>query len=292
MARIAFVMDKLLRKIGLSGRSFVPMLLGFGCSVPAIMATRTLTSERDRKITIFLTPFMSCSAKLPIYTLFTAAFFKEYQVLIIISLYVLGIFCSIFFALLLKLLVFKGEPIPFVMELPNYRVPTAISIYRLICKKAKSFITKAFRIIFVATIVIWFFQNFDSRLNLVTDSKDSLLSLLGNFLLPIFKPLGITNWEVCTSFITGFMAKESVVSTLTVLLNGDISKLPLMFTNLTAYVFLVFSLLYTPCVATIATIRHELGKGYAILIPFLQCVIAWLVAFIIYHLGLVILTLL
>ena len=292
MARIAFVMDKLLRKIGLSGRSFVPMLLGFGCSVPAIMATRTLTLERDRKITIFLTPFMSCSAKLPIYTLFTAAFFKEYQVLIIISLYVLGIFCSIFFALLLKLLVFKGEPIPFVMELPNYRVPTAISIYRLICKKAKSFITKAFRIIFVATIVIWFFQNFDSRLNLVTDSKDSLLSLLGNFLLPIFKPLGITNWEVCTSFITGFMAKESVVSTLTVLLNGDISKLPLMFTNLTAYVFLVFSLLYTPCVATIATIRHELGKGYAILIPFLQCVIAWLVAFIIYHLGLLILTLL
>ena len=286
MARVAFVMDKLLRKIGLSGKSFVPMLLGFGCSVPAIMATRTLASERDRKITIFLTPFMSCSAKLPIYTLFTAAFFKKHQVLIIISLYLLGICCSIFFALLLKLLVFKGEPIPFVMELPNYRVPTAISIYRLIYKKAKSFITKAFKIIFVATIVIWFFQNFDSRLNLVADSKDSLLSLFGNILLPIFKPLGIINWEVCTSFITGFMAKESVVSTLTVLLNGDISKLPSMFTNLTAYVFLVFSLLYTPCVATIATIKHELGKGYAVLISFLQCFIAWLVAFIIYHIGL------
>lgn len=286
MARVAFVMDKLLRKIGLSGRSFIPMLLGFGCSVPAIMATRTLSSERDRKITIFLTPFMSCSAKLPIYTLFTAAFFKEHQVLVIISLYLLGIVSSVFFALLLKLLVFKGEPIPFVLELPNYRVPTLISIYRLICKKAKSFITKAFGIIFIGTIFVWFFEHFDSRLNLVTDSKDSLLSLFGSFLLPIFKPLGISSWEVCTSFITGFMAKESVVSTLTVLLHGEVSKLPLMFTNLTAYVFLVFSLLYTPCIATIATIKQELGKGYAALIVFLQCLIAWLVAFGIYRVGL------
>ncbi|MGI6681343.1 MAG: ferrous iron transport protein B [Bdellovibrionota bacterium] len=287
MARVAFVMDKILRKIGLSGRSFVPMILGFGCSVPAIMATRTLPSERDRKITIFLTPFMSCSAKLPIYVLFTAVFFKEYQVLVIISLYLLGIFVGIIAALLLKILVFKGEPVPFVMELPNYRLPTATNIYKLIWKKAKGFITKAFSIIFIATIVIWFLQNFDTRLNLVKDAQNSLLALLGNIFLPIFKPLGMNDWRIGTSLITGLIAKESVISTFSVLLNGDISKLSTLFNNLTAFVFLTFSLLYTPCVATIAITKQELGKKHALFIAFFQCAVAWIVSFIIYELGLI-----
>lgn len=281
MARVAFVMDKLLRKIGLSGRSFVPMLIGFGCSVPAIMSTRTLPSERDRKMTIFLTPFMSCSAKLPIYALFTAAFFKENQVLIILSLYLLGIAVGIVFAFIMKNFVFKGEAVPFVMELPNYRVPSPMNVYRLIFSKSKDFITKAFTIIFIATIVIWFLQTFDSRLNLVKDSADSLLAILGNLAVPVFKPLGITDWRITTAFITGFMAKESVVSTLSVLLGGDISKLPLVFTKLSAFVFLVFSLLYTPCVAAIATVRRELGRHYAFLVVLVQCSIAWCVAFLV-----------
>lgn len=284
MARVAFFMDKTLRKIGLSGRSFVPMLIGFGCSVPAIMASRTLPSERDRKMTIFLTPFMSCSAKLPIYALFTAAFFKENQVLVILGLYLLGIFVGIVTAFIMKFFVFKGEAVPFVMELPNYRMPALSNVARLIYNKAKSFITKAFTIIFTATIIIWFLQNFDTRLNLVTDSADSILATLGNFIVPIFKPLGINDWRISTAFITGFMAKESVVSTLTVLI-GDTENLPLLFTNLTAFVFMVFSLLYTPCVAAIATVKKELGTLYAVLVVILQCSIAWFVAFLTYNIG-------
>lgn len=280
MARAAFIMDKMLRKIGLSGRSFVPMLIGFGCSVPAIMATRTLPSERDRKMTIFLIPFMSCSAKLPIYALFTMAFFKEYQVIVILSLYLIGILVGIFFAFLMKFLIFNTNPVPFVMELPNYRMPTSTNVIRLIYTKSKNFITKAFTIIFFATIIIWFLKTFDSRLNLALVPEESLLASLGNFLVPIFKPLGLGDWKIATSFITGFMAKESVISTLTVLLDGDISKIPLLFTPNTAFTFLIFSLLYTPCIATIATVRRELGKRYALLIIILQSVIAWGIAFI------------
>ncbi len=282
MARVAFIMDKILRKIGLSGRSFVPMIIGFGCSVPAIMATRTLPSERDRKMTILLTPFMSCSAKLPIYALFTAAFFKENQLLVIISLYLIGITAGIFLALFMKIFVFKGQPVPFVMELPDYRMPSPVNVYRLIYMKSKDFITRAFTIIFIAAIVIWFLQSFDARLNLVSDSADSLLAFLGNLLVPVFEPLGISDWRISTAFITGFMAKESVVSTLTVLLGGDVDKLPLLFTQKTAFVFLVFSLLYTPCVASIATVKKELGKHYALLVVFLQCLIAWIISFLIY----------
>ncbi len=285
MARIAFIMDKTLRKIGLSGRSFVPMLMGFGCSVPAIMATRTLPSERDRKLTIFLTPFMSCSAKLPIYALFTAAFFRENQVLVIIGLYLIGIITGLIFILILKLFAFKGTPVPFVMELPNYRMPGVKNVWRLIYSKAKDFVTRAFTIIFAATIVIWFLQNFDSRLNLVTNSADSLLAMVGNFIVPLFKPLGINDWRISTAFITGFMAKESVVSTLTVLMGGDTNKLPELFTKLTAFVFLVFSLLYTPCVAAIATVRHELGRSWAFFVIFIQCTVAWFAAFIVYLFG-------
>ena len=285
MARVAFIMDKLLRKIGLSGRSFVPMLIGFGCSVPAIMATRTLPSERDRKMTIFLTPFMSCSAKLPIYALFTAAFFSDNQVIVILSLYIIGIIVGIIFAYFMKFFVFKGQPVPFVMELPNYRMPSPMNVYRLIYTKSKDFITRAFTIIFFATILIWFLQTFDTRLNLVTDSADSMLAGLGNLFVPIFKPLGISDWRISTAFITGFMAKESVVSTLSVLLGGNTDMLPQLFTKLTAFVFLVFSLLYTPCVAAIATVRRELGRKYAVLVILLQCSIAWVVAYIVYTIG-------
>ena len=261
------------------------MLIGFGCSVPAIMATRTLPSERDRKMTILLTPFMSCSAKLPIYALFTAAFFKENQVIVILSLYLIGTIVGIIFAYFMKFFVFKGQPVPFVMELPNYRMPSFKNVYRLIYMKAKDFVTRAFTIIFAATIIIWFLQSFDSRLNLVADSSDSLLAMLGNLLVPVFKPLGINDWRVSTAFITGFMAKESVVSTLTVLLGGDVNKLPVLFTKLSAFVFLVFSLLYTPCVAAIATVQRELGRAYAFFVVLLQCSIAWVVAFIVYMAG-------
>ncbi len=285
MARVAFIMDKLLRKIGLSGRSFVPMLIGFGCSVPAIMATRTLPSERDRKLTILLTPFMSCSAKLPIYALFTAAFFAKNQAQVIISLYILGMVVGIIFAFILKIFVFKGQPVPFVMELPNYRIPSPQNIFRLIYVKAKDFVTRAFTIIFAATIIIWFLQTFDARLNLVTNSADSLLAWLGNLLVPVFQPLGISDWRVSTAFITGFTAKESVVSTLTVLLGGEVDRLPELFTQLTAFVFLVFSLLYTPCVAAIATVRRELGRKYAIGVVLFQCAAAWFVAYIVYTIG-------
>lgn len=281
MARVAFIMDTLLRKLGLSGRSFVPMLIGFGCSVPAIMSTRTLPSERDRKMTIFLTPFMSCSAKLPIYALFTEAFFPEHAALVMISLYIIGIVVGILYAFILKCFVFKGEPVPFVMELPNYRMPSAKNVWKLIYDKAKDFITRAFSVIFIASILIWFLQTFDVRLNVVEDSSNSLLALLGNFIAPIFKPLGLGDWKIATAFITGFTAKESVVSTLTVLLGGNTAALSTMFTGISAFVFLIFSLLYTPCVAAIAVVKKELGKRYAFVVAIMQCSIAWLVAFVV-----------
>ena len=286
MARVAFVMDKLLRRAGLSGRSFVPMLIGFGCSVPAIMAARTLPSERDRKLTILLTPFMSCSAKLPIYVLLTAAFFDRCQTPVIIGLYVLGIAVGLVLAFLLKLTAFRGEAVPFVMELPNYRLPGLKNVWRLIYYKAKYFITKAFTIIFVATVIIWFLQTFDSRLNVAADSADSILCGIGSLLVPLFEPLGISDWRLSTAFLTGFAAKESVVSTISVLLGGRIELLPTLLTPLSAFAFLVFSLLYTPCVAAIATVKKELGGAYAVFIVALQCIVAWLTAFAIYRFGL------
>ena len=289
MARIAFVMDKLLRKIGLSGRSFVPMIIGFGCSVPAIMATRTLSSERDRKMTILLTPFMSCSAKLPIYALFTYAFFPKYRALVMGGLYFTGIIVGVLFSLLLKNTAFQGEPVPFVMELPNYRLPSLKSVGMLIWDKAKDFITKAFTIIFMASIVIWFLQTFDVRLNVVVDSKDSLLALIGGFAAPVFVPLGFGDWRISTALITGFTAKESVVSTLTVLFGGDMSALNTLFTPFSALVFLVFTLLYTPCVAAIASVKREMGTARsAFLVVIMQCVIAWIVAFAVRMIGMLI----
>ena len=289
MARIAFVMDKLLRKIGLSGRSFVPMIIGFGCSVPAIMATRTLSSERDRKMTILLTPFMSCSAKLPIYALFTYAFFPKYRALVMVGLYFTGIIVGVLFSLLLKNTAFQGEPVPFVMELPNYRLPSLKSVGMLIWDKAKDFITKAFTIIFMASIVIWFLQTFDVQLNVVVDSKDSLLALIGGFAAPVFVPLGFGDWRISTALITGFTAKESVVSTLTVLFGGDMSALNTLFTPFSALVFLVFTLLYTPCVAAIASVKREMGTARsAFLVVIMQCVIAWIVAFAVRMIGMLI----
>ena len=288
MARVAFVMDKLLRKIGLSGRSFVPMLIGFGCSVPAIMATRTLSSERDRKMTILLTPFMSCSAKLPIYALFTAAFFpRMWRPVVMIGLYFTGIVCGILYALLLSKTKFTGEPVPFVMELPNYRLPAARSVGQLIWEKAKDFIQKAFTIIFLATIIIWFLQTFDFRLNVAASADESLLALLGGLIAPVFRPLGFGDWRIATALLTGFTAKESVVSTLTVLLGGDVSRLPSLFTTFEAVVFLVFTLLYTPCVAAIATVKREMGgRGAAVITVVMQCLIAWVVAFAVRMVGL------
>ena len=288
MARLAFVMDKALRKIGLSGRSFVPMLIGFGCSVPAVMAARTLPSERDRKMTILLTPFMSCSAKLTIYAFFTAAFFKEHQVLVVVGLYLIGIIVGIVFALVMKAFIFKGNPVPFIMELPNYRFPSLVNIRRLIYTKAKNFVTQAFSIIFFATIVVWFLQAFDLRLNLVDTPADSMLADLGDFLSPLFAPLGMADWKISTAFLSGFIAKESVISTFAVLLGGDTSLLSSCFNPLTAFVFLVFSLLYTPCVATIAAVKRELGKRYAFGIVVVQCAIAWIVAFLTYKVGMLI----
>ena len=288
MARVAFVMDKLLRKIGLSGRSFVPMLIGFGCSVPAIMATRTLPSDRDRKMTILLTPFMSCSAKLPIYALFTGAFFPENGTLVMILLYFIGIVVGVLYALLLKKSAFQGEPVPFVMELPNYRMPSAKSVLQLIWEKAKDFATKAFTVIFLASVIIWFLQTFDTRLNLVEDSADSLLALVGSWIAPIFAPLGMGDWRISTALITGFTAKESVVSTITVLLGGSMEAIGTLFTNLTALVFLIFSLLYTPCVAAIAAVKRELGGKWALVLVVAQCAVAWLVSFLVYQVGMLI----
>ena len=285
MARVAFFMDRALRKIGLSGRSFVPMLIGFGCSVPAILATRTLPSERDRKMTILLTPFMSCSAKLPIYALFTAAFFKEHQILVIVGLYLIGVLVGLIVAYIMKIFVFKDKPSPFVLEIPNYRLPNAISVYRLIYLKSKGFVTKAFTVIFFAAIIVWFLQTFDAKLNLVTDSSNSLLAMIGSFVAPVFSPLGLGDWKISTAFITGFMAKENVIGTLGVL-GGDIDNISNMFNQLEAFVFLVFCLLYTPCVAAIATVKRELGKLSAFLVILMQCSIAWFVAFIVYNIGL------
>lgn len=286
MARVAFVMDSLLRKIGLSGRSFVPMLIGFGCSVPAIMATRTLPSERDRKMTIMLTPFMSCSAKLPIYALFVAAFFPGKGALVMTGLYFTGILVAVIYAIILDHTRFKGEPVPFVMELPNYRMPGMKSVGHLIWDKAKDFITKAFTIIFIATIVIWFLQNFDLHMNMVSDSRDSMLAAIGSLIAPIFVPLGFGDWRVSTALITGFTAKESVVSTLTVLLGGSTATLDTIFSPFTAVIFLVFTLLYTPCVAAVSSVKRELGVKWAVVIVILQCVLAWLIAFAVRLLGL------
>ena len=278
IARVAFVMDKLLRKIGLSGRSIVPMLIGFGCTVPAVMATRTLTSERDRKMTILLTPFMSCTAKLPIYSFFVNAFFPKKGGLIMTGLYLLGIFVGILAALLYNGTLFKGEPVPFVMELPNYRLPGAKNVAQLLWEKAKDFLQRAFSVILLATMIVWFLQSFDLHLNLVKDSSDSILAMTAGLLVPIFKPLGLGDWRICTALISGFMAKESVVSTLEVLFSGSIAS---VLTPLAASSLLAFSLLYTPCVAAIASVKRELGGKWAIGVVVWQCVVAWIVALIV-----------
>lgn len=290
MARVAFVMDKLLRKIGLSGRSFVPMLIGFGCTVPAVMATRTLSSERDRNMTIMLTPFMSCSAKIPIYTVFAAAFFPGKEALVMILLYAAGIIVGIISALVLNHTAFRGNPIPFVMELPNYRFPSAKSVFQLMWDKAKDFIQRAFTVIFVATIIIWFLQTFDTRLNVVADSSNSLLALVGRWIAPVFAPLGFSDWRVSTALITGFTAKEAVVSTLSVLTGTATSNLSAvlsdMFSGVSVVSFLVFTLLYTPCVAAIAAVKREMGSGLkAALVVVLQCLVAWVVALLVYQVG-------
>jgi len=291
MARVAYVMDKPLRKIGLSGRSFVPMLMGFGCSVPAIMATRTLASERDKKITILLTPFMSCSAKLPIYALFTAAFFPKHQALVMIGLYITGIIFAIITGLIMEKTIFKGAPVPFVMELPNYRFPSAKTVLILCWEKAKDFIQRAFTIIFMATVVIWFLQSFDIRLHFVEGGVNSILAGIGRLISGIFVPIGFNDWRVSTALITGFTAKEAVISTLAVLTGSGITELRgtlhTLFSPLSAVSFLVFTLLYTPCVAAIATVKRELGsvKG-SILVVLYQTGIAWLAAFCVYRIGL------
>ena len=286
MARVAFVMDKLLRKIGLSGRSIVPMLIGFGCTVPGVMASRTLPSERDRKMTIIMTPFMSCSAKLPIYGFFTMAFFPDHAALVMVLLYFIGIIVGILFAFLMKGTMFRGEPVPFVMELPNYRLPGAKNVMQLLWEKAKDFLQRAFTVIFVATIVIWFLQTFDSRFNVVSDSQDSLLAMAAGVIAPIFAPLGFGDWRISTALITGFMAKESVVSTLTVLM-GSTDGLYTILSPVTAFALLVFTLLYTPCVAAISSIKRELGGKWAIGVVIIQCVIAWIASFIVNLVGMI-----
>ena len=288
MARIAFVMDKPLRKIGLSGKSFVSMLIGFGCSVPAVMSTRTLSSERDKKMTIMLIPFISCSAKIPIYALFTAAFFTKYQALVMLALYLTGILTGLLVAVILKNTLFHGKPMPFVMELPNYRFPSAKSVVFLMWDKAKDFIQKAFTVIFMATLIIWFLQTFDTRLNVVNDSADSLLALIGKLIAPIFTPLGFNDWRVATALISGFSAKEAVVSTLSVLTGTSMtnlsSTLGSIFTPLTAASFLVFTLLYTPCIAAVATIKREMNSLWKTIgIVCMQCGVAWLVACLFYQ---------
>ena len=291
MARVAFVMDKLLRKIGLSGRSFVPMLVGFGCSVPAIMATRTLSSNRDRKMTILLTPFMSCSAKIPIYTLFAAAFFPGHELLVMLALYFGGILVGILVALVLKNTAFKGNPVPFVMELPNYRFPSAKSVVLLMWEKAKDFLTRAFTVIFMATVIIWFMQTFDTPRNVVEKRADSILAAHGRLASPIFAPLGFGDWRMVTALVSGFTAKEAVVSTFGVILGVSTEQLGIalhsLFTTASAASFLAFCLLYTPCVAAVSTIKTELKSGWKTVgIVFAQCLVAWLAAFMVYHVGL------
>ena len=290
MARVAFVMDKLLRKIGLSGRSFVPMLVGFGCSVPGIMATRTLSSNWDRKMTILLTPFMSCSAKIPIYTLFAAAFFPGRELLVMLCLYFGGIAVGILVALLLKSTCFKGNPVPFVMELPNYRLPSLKSVVLLMWEKAKDFLTRAFTVIFMATIIIWFLQTFDLKLNVVEDSAGSILAAIGRLVAPVFAPLGFGDWRMVTALVSGFTAKEAVVSTFGVILGVNAEQLALalhsLFTPASAAAFLAFCLLYTPCVAAVAAMKRELNSGWkTVLVMVSQCVIAWIAAFLVYHVG-------
>ena len=282
IARVAFVMDKLLRKIGLSGRSIVPMLIGFGCTVPAVMATRTLPSERDRKMTILLTPFMSCTAKLPIYAFFVNAFFSQKGGLIMSGLYVLGILIGILVAFLYKGVLFRGEAVPFVMELPNYRLPSAKNVLQLLWEKAKDFLQRAFSVILIATIVIWFLQSFDVHLNIVASSEDSILALISGVLAPLLQPIGLGDWKICTALISGFMAKESVVSTLEVLFGGNVAA---AFSPLSAASLLVFSLLYSPCVAAVASIRRELGTKWAVGVAMWQCLLAWLAAFAVQILG-------
>lgn len=283
MARVAFIMDKLLRKLGLSGRSIVPMLVGFGCTVPGVMASRTLPSERDRKMTILLTPFMSCTAKLPIYAFFTAAFFPDHGALVMIGLYLFGIIMGIIMAMLMKQTAFKGEAVPFVMELPNYRMPGAKNVGHLLWDKARDFLQRAFTVIFLATIAIWFLQNFDLSFNMVSDSQDSVLAALAGTLAPLFVPVGFGDWRIVTSLISGFMAKESVVSSLTVLF-GSTASLQSALTLPGAAALLIFCLLYTPCVAAIASVRRELGGKWALAMVFGQCLIAWIAAFGVYHL--------
>ena len=290
MARVAFVMDKLLRKIGLSGRSFVPMLIGFGCSVPAIMATRTLSSERDRRMTIFLTPYMSCSAKLPIYAVFTAAFFPKYKALVMMILYVSGMLVGVVCGLIMNKTKFKGNPVPFVMELPNYRLPSAKSVGMLMWDKAKDFMQKAYTVIFFATIIIWFLQTFDMRLNVAENSSDSLLAMLGTVIAPLFRPLGFGDWRAATALITGFSAKEAVVSTLAVLTGSSVADLGTvlggLFTPVSAASFLAFTLLYTPCVAAIAAVKREMNSGWsAFVMVLMQCFAAWIVSFGVYNIG-------
>ncbi len=289
MARVAFVMDKLLRKIGLSGRSIVPMLIGFGCTVPGVMASRTLSSERDRKMTILLTPFMSCSAKLPIYVFFASAFFPEHSVLVMILLYVGGIIMGIITAMLMKRSIFKGEAVPFVMELPNYRMPGVKNVLQLLWEKAKDFLQRAFTVIFLATIAIWFLQNFDFHFQMVSDSQDSMLASIAGIISPLFKPLGFGDWRVSTALITGFMAKESVVSTLSVLLPSKAAMFAIL-TPLSIAALLAFCLLYTPCVAAIASVKRELGGKWALAVVFGQCAIAWMAAFLVNLVGTIILT--
>ena len=291
MARVAFVMDKLLRKIGLSGRSFVPMLIGFGCSVPAIMATRTLASDRDRKMTILLTPFMSCSAKLPIYGMFTLAFFPSHRALVMVSLYVLGMAVGVLVGFVLKKTVYSGNPVPFIMELPNYRMPSAKCVGLLLWDKTKDFLTRAFTIIFIATLVIWFLQSFDVRINPVSDSSQSLLAAIGRLISPVFTPLGFSDWRASTALLTGFTAKEAIISTFAVLTGAGVTALPqalsTIFTPLTAFVFLTFTLLYTPCVAAIGAVKREMNSGLqAAGVVLFQTGIAWVIALAVYRIGL------
>ena len=284
IARVAFFMDKLLRKIGLSGRSIVPMLIGFGCTVPAVMSTRTLPSDRDRKMTILLTPFMSCTAKLPIYSFFVAAFFPRNGWLIITGLYLLGIVTGILVALLYKKTLFRGEAVPFVMELPNYRLPSARNVLQLLWEKAKDFLQRAFSVILIATIVVWFLQSFDFRFNLVTDSRESILAAVSGLLVPLFRPVGLGDWRIVTSLISGFMAKESVVSVMEILFASS-EGIGSMLSTLTAASLLVFSLLYTPCVAAVASIKRELGSRWALYVVLWQCGVAWIAALIVHLVG-------
>ena len=284
MARVAFVMDSSLRKIGLSGRSFVPMLIGFGCSVPAIMSARTLASERDRKLTILITPFMSCGAKVPIYALFTAAFFTQYQGLVMTSLYILGILIAILTGLIFKKTLYRGNPVPFVLELPAYRLPSIKNVLLHMWDKAKDFLVRAFTIIFLASIIIWFLQSFDIQFNFVTDNSTSILAAIGRFIAPVFTPLGFGSWQASTALITGLTAKETVISTLSVLTGGE-QMLTSLFTPLAAYSFLAFVLLYMPCIAAVATTKRELGTKNAVFTIVYQTLAAWVVAFVIFQIG-------